>query len=236
MTDAVNHFAGKKLFTKLDCSQAYHCVQMADPLSVQLLAFNFASRTYTYKVLAQGLNKSVTGFSAFVRNYLDQCLAAKICTQFMDDIGSGAENFEEMKENVTKIFASIRSSGLKLSPEKCQFGMSQISFLGNTITSEGITPETKKVEKFLDKVKIPQTVKQVKRLIGFTQFFRNFIPKLNKKLLPFYKLLRKDVDFKVQDDHIDNFKQIKTDLLKATTTTLRVAKPNQQYVILCDAS
>ena len=81
MTDAVNHFAGKKLFTKLDCSQAYPCVQMADPLSVQLLAFNFASSTYAYKVLAQGLSKSVTGFSAFVRKYLDQCLAANLCTQ-----------------------------------------------------------------------------------------------------------------------------------------------------------
>ena len=191
MTDAVNHFAGKKLFTKLDCSQAYHCVQMADSLSVQLLAFNFVSRTYAYKVLAQGLSKSVTGFSAFVRKYLDQCLAANLCTQFMDDSGSGAENFAEIKENLTKIFASIRSSGLKLSPEKCQFGMSQSSFLGNTITSEGITPETKKIEKFLDKVKIPQTVKQVKRLISFTQFFRNFIPKLNEKLLPFYKFMRR---------------------------------------------
>ena len=27
MTDATNHFAGKNLFCKLDCSQAYHCVQ-----------------------------------------------------------------------------------------------------------------------------------------------------------------------------------------------------------------
>ena len=32
MTDAVHHFAGRTLFTKLDCSQAYHCVQTADPL------------------------------------------------------------------------------------------------------------------------------------------------------------------------------------------------------------
>ena len=40
MTDATNHFAGKQLFCKLDCSQAYHCVQMVDDLWVQLLAFN----------------------------------------------------------------------------------------------------------------------------------------------------------------------------------------------------
>ena len=37
MQDATNHFAGKTMFTKLDCSQAYHCVPMADELSVQLL-------------------------------------------------------------------------------------------------------------------------------------------------------------------------------------------------------
>ena len=61
MTDATNHVAGKNLFCKLDCSQAYHCVQLADDLSVQLLAFNFASRTFAYNCLAQGLNKSVTG-------------------------------------------------------------------------------------------------------------------------------------------------------------------------------
>ena len=66
MSDAINYFAGKKLFTKLDCSQAYHCVQMADDISVQLLAFNFALRTYAYKCLAQGLNRSVTGFSSFI--------------------------------------------------------------------------------------------------------------------------------------------------------------------------
>ena len=34
MTVATNHFAGKKLFCKLDCSQAHHCVQKADEFSV----------------------------------------------------------------------------------------------------------------------------------------------------------------------------------------------------------
>ena len=82
MTDAVHHFAGKTLFIKLDCSQAYHCVQMADPLSVQLLSYNFASRTYAYSKLTQRLNKSVTGFSSFVTSYLDHCLAVNICTVY----------------------------------------------------------------------------------------------------------------------------------------------------------
>ena len=46
LTDAAQHMAGKNLFCKLDCSQAYHWLQMADQQSIELLAFKFASRTF----------------------------------------------------------------------------------------------------------------------------------------------------------------------------------------------
>ena len=152
MQDATNHFAGKTLFTKLDCSQAYHCVQMADELSVQLLAFNFASRTYAYKCLAQGLGKSVTGFSAFIRHYLDPCLAAGLCTQFMDYIGCAVEKFENLVTALREIFECLRRSGLKLSPGKCEIGIESMKFLGNIITPKRISPEAEKIEKFLKKI------------------------------------------------------------------------------------
>ena len=89
MTDATNHFAAKSLFCEVGCSQSYHCVQMADDLSVQLLAVNFASRTFAYNCLAKGLNKSVTWFSSFVKHYLEPCLAANVCPLCMDDIAAG---------------------------------------------------------------------------------------------------------------------------------------------------
>ena len=56
LSDAAQHMADKKLFCKLDCSQAYHCRQMAEYQSIQMLAFNFASRTFAYRRLAQGLS------------------------------------------------------------------------------------------------------------------------------------------------------------------------------------
>ena len=51
LSDAAQHLAGKSLFCKLDCSQAYHCLQMADQRSVEMLAFNFASWTLPTKDL-----------------------------------------------------------------------------------------------------------------------------------------------------------------------------------------
>ena len=59
LSDAAQHLAGKQLFCKLDCSQAYHCLQMADQRSIEMLAFNFASRTFAYKRLAQGLKQQL---------------------------------------------------------------------------------------------------------------------------------------------------------------------------------
>ena len=52
VSDAAQHLAGKSLFYKLDCSQAYFCLRMADQRSVEMLAFNFGSRTFAYKRLA----------------------------------------------------------------------------------------------------------------------------------------------------------------------------------------
>ena len=163
---------------------------MADDLSVQLWAFNFASRTFAYNCLAQGLNKSVTGFSSFVKHYLDPCLAANVCTQIMEDIAAGVKNFDEMIPALRKIFDCLRESGLKYSAHKCDFGTTKIDHFGSTITPKEISPESAKVEKCLGQIRMPNTVKQMERLIGFVQFFRNFIPNLGQKLLPFYKLLR----------------------------------------------
>ena len=235
MADTTAHFAVKSLFCKLDCSQAYHCVQMADPLSVQLLAFKCASRTMAYERLAGGLNRAVTGFNAFLRNYLEPCLPANTCTQFMEDIGCGVHSPEQLLASLRQIFQCLRRSGLKLSPENCVFGSEQVSFFGNVITKEGLKPGKEKIEKFLRTLEVPESVKQVKRLIGFLQYFRIFIPNLNKGLIPYYNL-RKNISFELTEEKLKAFDTLKDKLQTTATQTLRLAKPGLQYAILCDAS
>ena len=86
LSDAAQHLAGKSLFCKLDCSQAYHCLQMADKRSVEMLAFNFASRTFAYKRRAESLTRPVSAFSSFMREYLDPIFKADQCAQYLYDI------------------------------------------------------------------------------------------------------------------------------------------------------
>ena len=62
LSDAAQHLAGKSLFCKGDCSQAYPCLQMTDQRSVEMLTFHFASGTFAHQRLAQVLSRSVSFF------------------------------------------------------------------------------------------------------------------------------------------------------------------------------
>ena len=68
------------------------------------------------------------------------------------------------------------------------------------------------------------------------QLFRNFILNLGQKLLPSYKLLRKENAFSITNARHKSPNTLKADLTRATDLTLSLAKPGLQYVILCDNS
>ena len=201
MADAAQQMAGKRYFCKLECSQAYHCLQMADEQSVQLLAFNFGSRTFAFLRLAQGLNRSLSAFNSTVREYLDPLVKADDCAQYVDDIGIAANTVEELVNNIEAVFTKIRQACLKLSMAKCAFGHPEIEFLGRSITTEGIAPIEEKIHKFLKNIKLPTSVKSLQRCIGFVQFYRQYIPRLAEKLVPLYKLLHKDVKYELTKIH-----------------------------------
>ena len=236
IADAAQHMAGKKYFCKLDCSQAYHCLQMADEQSIQLLAFNFGSRTFAYLRLAQGLNRSLSAFSSTIREYLDALVKADKCAQYVDDIGVAAHNVDELAANIEAVFQQIQKAGLKLSMSKCAFGHPKIEFLGRSITTKGIAPLADRIDDFLKKLKLPTSVKSLQRYIGFVQFYRQYIPKLAEKLVPLYKLLQKDVKFAMMQVHKDAIFDITENLARAAKLSLRLPLPDKQLVIMCDAS
>ena len=45
---------------------------MADQKSIEMLAFIFASRTFAYRRLAQGLSRALSAISSFMRDNLDR--------------------------------------------------------------------------------------------------------------------------------------------------------------------
>ena len=118
---------------------------MADQQSIELLAFNFASRTFAYRRLAQRPKRSLSAFSSFIREYLDPVMKADQCAQYVDDIGIAANTPEQLIKNLQAVFQCLRKAGLKLSMTKCHFGVQEVDFLGRTITTNGVAPQKQKI-------------------------------------------------------------------------------------------
>ena len=156
---------------------------------MEMLAFNFASRTFAHKRLAKGLSRSVSAFSSFMLEYLEPVVKADQCAQNVDDIGIAGNNATDLTRNIQAVFKCIRPAGLKLTIEKFHFGVRQVEFLGRTISPEGISPQAQKIQNFLDKLRFHKSKKALQRYLGFVNYYKNYVPRMAEKLNPFYKLL-----------------------------------------------
>ena len=165
-----------------------------------------------------------------MRQSLDPVITADKCFQYVDDIGVGAHDLPDMLEKLSAVFTCIRESGMKLGTDKCAFEKNSV--LGEHDNFRGFDPhqpelfsEHSRCRKMLSKQKV----------IGFFNFYKAFIPEL-EKLLPFYRLLKKETDFEINEEHNIMLNKLTQDLQSACEITLRLPMTNRQYVIMADAS
>ena len=201
-----------------------------------MLAFNFASRTFAYKRPAQGLSRSVSAFSSFMRVYLDPVVKTDQCAQYVDDIGIAAEKATDLTRNIWAVFQCIRNAGLKLTIEKCHSGVRQVEFLGRTISSEGVSPQAHKIQNFLNKLRFPKSKKALQRYLGFVNYYRNYIARMAEKLNPFYKLLKLEVPINITFELKETFDSVNKALSVARELALKQPIPGKQLVLMTDAS
>ena len=90
-----------------------------------------------------------------MRDYLDPVVKADQCAQCVDDIEIAANNAMDVTRNIRAFFNYIHQTRLKLTIERCHFGVRQDEFLGRTISPEGISPQVRKIQEFLEKLRIP---------------------------------------------------------------------------------
>ena len=209
---------------------------MADQRSMKMLAFNFVSKTFAYKRLAQGLSRSVSAFSSFMREYLDPVVKADQCAQYVNDIGIAANNATDFNRNIRTVFKCIRQAGLRLTIEKCHSGVRQVEFLGRTISPEGVSPQSHKNQNFLSKLRIPKSKKALQRYPGFVSYYKNYISRMAEELNPFYNLLKAEVPIIITSELEDNFDSIHNALNDACQLALKQPIPGKQLVLMTDAS
>ena len=78
-----------------------------------------------------------------------------------------ANDADHLIANLGATFKCIQEAGLKLTMRKCQFGATEIDFLGRTITPQGVKPQRQNVQNSLEETKFPKSKKALQRYLGF---------------------------------------------------------------------
>ncbi|XP_011688911.1 PREDICTED: uncharacterized protein LOC105450661 [Wasmannia auropunctata] len=135
----------------------------------------------------------------------------------------------ELDENSNR----ARKLGIKFNPNKVQFRVNEVKYLGHRFSKVGMEPDKERV-KAVAKLKSPQNKKEVQRILGMFNYFHDFMPNMAEMSEPIRNLLKKDVEFSWSTKHEQAFKRLKEVLMKAPV--LANFDINKEITIQTDAS
>ena len=124
---------------------------------------------------------------------------------------------------------------MKLTIEKRHFAVRQVWFLRKTTSPVGISPQARKVQNFLDKLRFLKSKRTLQRCLGFVNYYRIYIPRLAEKLNPFYKLLRTEVPIGITSEVKETSDSVNKTLGDACELALKQPIPGKQLVLMTDA-
>jgi hypothetical protein len=135
-----------------------------------------------------------------------------------------------------KVLEKLHKNHLKVNLEKCVFGNQEVSYLGFTLTPEGIKPGKNKLQAIKD-AKPPTTIKMVRSFVGLCNFFRTHIKDFATIVAPLFKVTRKDSGYKSGPLPTDAFHAFKI-LQQQLTSDPIMAFPraDRQYALITNAA
>lgn len=97
-----------------------------------------------------------------------------MCLVYMDNIIVVGKSFNDMLENLGKIFKRLRHAGLQLKAKKYNIFEKKVSYLGYIISRDGVAIDPKKVKAVAD-WSIPSNVSEFRSYLGLCSYYRRFI-------------------------------------------------------------
>ena len=96
------------------------------------------------------------------------------CLIYLDDIIIFSDTFDTHLDRLEAVFQRIHTYNLKLKASKCEFFKSQVTYLGHVVSEDGIKTDPYKTS-VLGNWPVPRCVKDVRKFLGFTGYYRRFI-------------------------------------------------------------
>ncbi len=198
-----------------------------------LTAFSDGVTLCKFRRLPFGLNCFPAIFTRHMATLLSPLLKEGWIKNYLDDLIIWAPDLSSLTQRLRKTFTLLKENGVQLNLSKCEIAKNEVTFLGYRVSREGSQPDPKNIEAVLE-MKPPTKVKEVRRFLGMTGFYRKRIHNYAKIATPLTSLTRITQTFKWTDQCQTAFETLKEYLSKAPV--LVRAQPHQPFILTTDAS
>lgn len=138
-----------------------------------------------FKRLAMGLSNAPNLFQRVMERFKQELSSAFLI--YLDDIILGSYDEPSHLLDIENFLKAIIRNGMKLKMEKCVFGRTEVKYLGFLLSGKGIRPDPKNLQAVANFGK-PNTLKELRSLIGCLSYFRKFCSKFAEDIAPLNEL------------------------------------------------
>uniref|UniRef100_A0A8C7Y3F7 Gypsy retrotransposon integrase-like protein 1 n=1 Tax=Oryzias sinensis TaxID=183150 RepID=A0A8C7Y3F7_9TELE len=187
--DLTDSLGGYSWFSILDQGKAYHQGFIAEG-SRYMTAFTTPWGLYDWVRIPFGLSNAPAAFQRSMEEMLDT-LRDECCIPYLDDVLCFAKSFEEHVQVLRKVLQALQRHGVKLNPENCELFRKEVRYVGRLVSAEGVRVDPKDIEAVQSlKHKRPQTVGDLRQLLGFLSYYRTYLQDFSRIAKPLYDLLQ----------------------------------------------
>ena len=179
--DFTQRLAGLNFFSKIDLVRAYYRISVKPSDVHKTVTTPFGLFNFTRTLF--GLRNSGQTLQCFIDHVTCRLDFVFI---YLDDLLVTSPDHKTHKKHLRIIFARLAEYGIIIGPEKCQFGTTELGFLGHHVC--GISPLPSAVDAIVNFVK-PEKQRALRRYLGMVNYYHRFIPQCAAKLTSLNNLL-----------------------------------------------
>ena len=210
--EAQDRLHGATIFSKLDLQCGYWQLPVSSE-DREKTAFcpGPGMGLFQFRVMPFGLCGAPSSF----QRMMDEVLAGlPFVSTYIDDVLVYSENSLEHSTHLRQVFQRLSSAGLTLRGHKCSIGKTEVTYLGHTFNSSGMSPSSDKVDAIVN-WGTPQNTSDVRRFLGISSYYRRYIPEYAKMAGPLYEISQCKADFRWSNQAQQAFSQLKEALTSA---------------------
>ena len=232
ITDLVDSMGNKKLFTKMDLWWGYNNVWIKEGDEWKV-AFTIYVGLFEPVMMFFGMTNSLAMFQGMMNEIMRDLINEGKVAVFVDDVLVGTDSEEGHDEIVKEVLKRLEENDLYVKPEKYTWKTNKVNFLGVVMGQGKIEMEEEKVEGVLS-WPVPKTVRDVRKFLGLTNYYRQFVRNFAAIAKPLNMLTQKKEKWKWREPQQKAFKQMKEIF---TTRPLLVAPDlDKEFRVEADAS